>query len=170
MNIATLAPARRPAAQAAAVWALLLAVCLGGWAGAGCTSVGKPAAPLLGTIEIRDAPVERVCDVASQVFHDHGYKVCSNGWTTLIFERDGSLLNDLAWGNWMGARIRVRVKVSVIELSGGGCRLECSASLVRNEGEPVEDEVKVNRLHHRKYQSLLDEVANRLRAPPPKPK
>lgn len=70
----------------------------------------------------------------------------------------------------MGARVVVRVKVLVFELSGGGCRLECSASLVRNEGEPVEDEVKVNQLHHRKYQSLLNEVAKRLRAQPLPPK
>jgi hypothetical protein len=149
--------------------ALLLAVGLGGGLGAGCSSVGKPASPVLGSVEIRGVPIERIRDVTSEVFHDHGYKVAASGWTTLTFEREGSLMNDIAYGNWMGSRIRVRVKATLTELSGGGCKIECSAHLVRNEGEPVEDEVKVNRLHGHKYQKMLHEVAKRLHAPPVKP-
>jgi len=150
--------------------ALLLAVCLGGGLGAGCSTVGKPISPLLGSVEIRGVPIERIRDVTAEVFHDHGYKVAALGWTTLTFEKEGSLMNDLAYGNWMGSRVRVRVKASLLEVPGGRCKIECSASLVRNVGEPVEDEVKVNQLHGHKYQKMLREVAKRLHAPPIKPK
>jgi hypothetical protein len=170
INIETIATARRPTARLAAGLALLLAVCLGGWVGAGCSTVGKPVSPLLGSVEIQGATIEAIRDVTAEVFRDHGYKVVSSGWMKLIFEREGSLMNDLAYGNWMGKRIRVRAKATLIELPGGGFKIECSASLVRNEGEPVEDEVKVSKLHGHKYQKMLHEVAKRLHAPPVKPK
>ena len=169
MNIQRMAAAWRHAEQRAAGLALLLTLGLIGGLGAGCTSVGKPISPVLGRVEIRGAPIERIRDVTTEVFHDHGYRVLASGWTTLTFEREGSLMNDIAYGNWMGSRIRVRVKVTLDELSGGGCKVECSAHLVRNEGEPVEDEVKVSKLHGHKYQKMLHEVAKRLHAPPVKP-
>ena len=108
MNIQRIATAWRHAEQRPACLALWLAVCLGGGLGAGCSTVGKPVSPLLGSVEIRGVPIERIRDVTTEVFHDHGYRVLASGWTTLTFEREGSLMNDIAYGNWMGSRIRVR--------------------------------------------------------------
>jgi hypothetical protein len=170
MNLEQMREASRPGGQLAAGLALVLAVGLGGLAGAGCSSIGKRALPVLGSVEIRGVPIERVSDVTAEVFHDHGYKVADRGYTTLTFVRDGSAMSNVAYGNWMGSRIRERARVSLIELSGGGYKLECSATLVRNEGEPVEDEITISKWHGPKYQKLLREVARRLKAPPVEPK
>jgi hypothetical protein len=168
MDTEQMTRASRPARQLAAGLGLLLG--LGGLAVVGCSTVGKPVLPVLGSIDIPGVPMTRVSDVTAEVFHDHGYKVGTLGWGPLTFERDGSVMNNVAYGNWMGPRIRERVKVTLTELSGGGCRIECSATLVRNEGEPVEDEVTIHKWNGPKYQNLLREVAKRLNAPPVKPK
>jgi hypothetical protein len=167
MEIISKAPRR--GARLAPGLELLLAVALAGLASAGCSSVGKPASPVLGHVEIPEVKIEAVRDTTAQVFHDEGFKVLSNGWTTLTFGTEGSAMDDLTYGNWMGKRIRVRAKVTITELSNGGCRLECSASRIRNEGEPVEDEIKIGKMHGHRYQMMLQEVAKRLQAPPVKP-
>jgi hypothetical protein len=169
MKMKTVSDVRRRGAQPAPGLALLLALSLCALWGAGCSSVGKPASPILGRVEIPDATVEAVRDTTSQVFHDEGFKVLSTGYTTLTFDTEGSAMDDLSYGNWMGKRIRIRAKVTITELSTGGCRLECTASRVRNEGEPVEDEIKIGKMHGHRYQMMLQEVAKRLHAPPVKP-
>jgi len=150
-----------------AVW---LAVCLGASLSAGCRSTGKVHSDEFASVELHGHPIEQVRDVTAQVFHDHGYKVTQKGWTSLVFEKEGSTMNNLAYGNWMGSGIGLRVKATIHDLSPGECRLECEAFLVRNRDEPVEDEIKVSKLHRRPYQKLLDEVARRLSSEAAMPK
>jgi hypothetical protein len=151
-----------------------LAIGLSGFLGAGCSSTGKPDSNPLAYVQIRGQPVERVRDVAATVFHENGYQVTRNSWADLLFEKQGSVMNDLAYGNWVNGRVWVRVKAMVVDISPGNCRLECEAFVLRNRGEPLEEEIRINKLHRHKYQELLDEVAKRLSgktdgSPAPKP-
>ena len=141
---------------------LLAAVCVGVFLGAGCSSTGKSDSAEFAAVEIHGQPPERVCDVAAEVFLEHGYKVKRQGWARLFFEKEGSAMNNLAYGNWMGGRVWVRVKVSVVEASANTCRVKGEAFLLRNRGEPLEEEIRIRKLHSRPYQELLDEVAKRL--------
>jgi hypothetical protein len=142
--------------------AVLLAACLVGFLSPGCSSIEKPASARFASIEIQDQPHERVRDVTAEVFRDHGYLVTRNGWADLIFEREGSTMNNLAYGNWMGGRVWVRVKAAISDLSARNCRLQCEAFILRNRGEALEEEIRITKVHSRPYQDLLDEVAKRL--------
>jgi hypothetical protein len=145
-------------------WSLagLLAACLAGFLTAGCSSTEKPASARFASVEIKGQPHERVRDVTAEVFHDHGYLVTRNGWADLVFEREGSAMNNLAYGNWMGKRVWVRVKAAIFDSSARSCRLQCEAFILRNRGEALEEEIRITKVHSRPYQDLLDEVARRL--------
>jgi hypothetical protein len=148
--------------------AALVATCLVGIVGTGCSSTDKPDTHPLAYVRFHGQPVERVRDVTAEVFRENGYKVTRNGWVKLIFEKEGSSMNDIAYGNWVDGRVWVRVKASIIDEAPGNCRLECEAFVLRSRGEPLEEEIRINKLHRHRYQLLLDEVAKRLSAEPPK--
>jgi len=149
-------------------WTLsvLLAVCFAALATTGCRSAAKQEPARFASVEIVGQTHERVRDVAAEVFHDHGYLVTRNGWGSLVFEREGSAMNNLAYGNWMGGRVWVRVKATIFDVSARQCRLHCEAFILRNRGEALEEEIRIKRIHNRPYQELLDEVARRLGGPP----
>lgn len=152
-------------------WSLpvLLAVCLGALLGAGCSSTGKSEPVHFASVRIQGQAPERVSDVATEVFLEHRYKVTRKGWAHLTFEKEGSTMNNIAYGNWMGGGVWVRVKVSVEEVLAGTCDLKCEAFLVRNRGESLEEEIRIKKLHSGQYQELLDEVAARFKGAMAKP-
>lgn len=157
-------------------WTLsvLLAVCFGALATSGCRSAAKQEPARFASVEIVGQPHERVRDVTAEVFHEHGYLVTRNGWASLVFEREGSSMNNLAYGTWMAGRVWVRVKAAIFDVSARQCRLQCEAFIVQNRGEALEEEIRIKKMHNRPYQELLDEVAKRLggtttKPPPPAP-
>jgi hypothetical protein len=134
--------------------------------GAGCSSTGKPDTQPLAWVQVHGQPPERVRDVTAEVFREHGYQVTRRGYVNLVFERQGSTMNNLSYGNWMGKGVFVRVKATVVDISPGNCRVECEAFVLRNRGEVLEEEIRINKLHRHPYQELLDEVAKRLKVSP----
>jgi len=156
---------------ASATWKLpvLLAVCVSVFLSVGCSTPGEPDSAHFASVEVHDQPVERVSDVTAEVFLKHGYKVRRQAWGRFFFEKQGSAMNNLAYGNWMGGAVWVRVKASVQELSPGHCQVKCEAFLLRNRGEPLEEEIRVRKVHSGHYQELLDEVAKRLTGDVAKP-
>src|SRR2546421_768191 len=52
--------------------------------------------------------------ISLAVFHDHGYKAPVATLAKMVFEKEGTSMDDAAYGNWMGGTpvwIRVKVKV-----------------------------------------------------------
>jgi hypothetical protein len=147
----------------------LLAGLLGVLLCAGCSSAPKPASNPLAYVEIRGQPHEKVADMAARVFYDNGYQVVRNGWAHLVFEKEGSTMNNIAYSNWMDGPVWVRVKASVVDVSPGTCRLECEAFLLRSRNQPAEEEIRIHKLHSHKYQQLMNEVAKRLNSQPAVP-
>jgi hypothetical protein len=142
--------------------AVLVAACLAAVAATGCRSAATQEPLRFASVVIHGQPHERVRDVTAEVFLEHGYRVARNGWADLIFEREGSTMNNLAYGTLMSGRVWVRVKASVVDNSPGTCRLACEAFVLQNRGEALEEEIRITKIHNRPYQELLDEVAKRL--------
>ncbi len=149
--------------------AVLLAACVAGLLAAGCSSTGKTASARFASVEIQGQRHERVRDVTAEVFRDHGYLVTRNGWADMVFEREGSAMNNIAYGNWMGKRVWVRVKAAVTDMSAARCQVKCEAFVVRNRGESLEEEIQLTKVQSGQYKDLLNEVAKRLGAVAPGP-
>jgi len=96
-------------------------------------------------------------------FQKNGYKARQTDPSSLVFEKQGSRMNNFAYGSWMGdTPVWIRVKGNVLPVGQMTYRLECTPYLVRDIGTGAEEELPVNGLHRAPYQKLLDEVALRL--------
>ena len=133
----------------------------------GCGTFDKAPASKFASVRIEGNTPGQIRDAAAAVFRDHGFKV-TLGKTNLVCEKEGSGMDNFAYGNWMGGEpVWLRVKVTIVPLSEGTFRLQCLAYKVRDKGSfAFEEEVQVSRMSSRPYRKMLEEVAARLRGPP----
>ena len=149
-------------------WPIML-IAMGGLAVwmAGCGTFDQGSAESFASVKIQGNTPRQIRDAAADVFAGHGYKVIMTK-TNLICEKQGSSMDNVAYGNWTGGEpVYVRVKVEAVLLSQGTCRLQCLAYKVRDKGSfAFEEEVKVAGMGSHAYQKMLNEVAAKLKAPP----
>ena len=130
--------------------------------GAGCSSTDKPESARFASVEVHGSTLAQLSSVTAAVFHEHGYRADTGGKRGLVFEKQGTTMNNLAYGNWMGTGILARVKVIFVPITDDEFRIECHAFLVRSKGEALEEEIPVSSMHSGQYQKMLNEVAKRL--------
>lgn len=132
--------------------------------GAGCSTTGRSAEGYTAAVVIPQQTAQAIEDETAFVFAEAGYEVVRLG-RTLLFEKRGSLGSRLAYGGLLDEQgVRVRVRVSIMELPTSAHRLQCRAAVVRYPGEAAfEEELKVGRWRGGPYRRLLDRVARNLR-------
>jgi hypothetical protein len=130
----------------------------------GCRSIGKPNSASFASVEIKGRTPTEIRDATVSVFRDDGYSTVFAGTTDLVFEQEGSRMNKVAYGDWVGgSSVYVRVKASIVPLSESDYRLQCTAYMVRNKGTGIEDEVRLANVRSGPYQRLLKKVAGQLK-------
>ena len=147
----------------------LSAVALGGClclalAAAGC-SLFKPGSASFASVKIAHHSPEEIVKATSQVFVADGYRVTGIRGSQMIFDKEGSRMNNIAYGGVVdthyGAQTIVRVRAEVVALGTDSYRLQCQAYMVRDAGQGFyEDEVRLVNARSRPYQSLLNQVAD----------
>ena len=130
--------------------------------GTGCQTAEKPAGAAFASVLIDDHTANEIRDVAVEVFHDDGYKAPKATISNMLFEKEGSQVNNMTYGNWMGENVWIRVRAAVVPISEKTCRLQCQAYMVRDKGGASEEEVKLGHFHRKAFQKLLDEAGARL--------
>jgi len=100
-----------------------------------------------------------------KVFAEHGYQEARSKGSQLVFEKEGTGMNTLVYGDWSPKTVWVRVKVYVQDLSSvQQVLLECDAYMVAEHGDThFEEEHKLTAVHRGRFQDLLDEVSHRLK-------
>lgn len=127
----------------------------------GCRST--PGSSNFASVEIRGHGVEEIRHTAAAVFRADGYALRSAEGGQLIFERGGSTLNSLAYGNW-GDDVVLRVRAQTIYLTTNTYRLQCQAAMVRYAGDRImEDEQGLANFRRGPFQKLLDDTAAQLK-------
>src|SRR6266481_4345277 len=127
---------------------------------AGCQSTDKPASASFASVVISGNTPGQIRDAAIEIFEDHAYKATQIDPERLVFEKEGSGMNNFAYGSWLaGDRVWVRVKADIVPVGEMAFRLQCHAYMVRDRGGATEEEVALSRLRSGPYQKLLEEVA-----------
>lgn len=145
--------------------AVLVIGCLLGLTGAGCKSTDKPETAQFASVEIRGRTPQQIRAATADVMREHGYKAATGNVSTIVFEKEGSTMNNIAYGNWMGGGIATRAKISLVPVTDDMFRLECHAFLVRSKGEAVEEEITIKGIHRGQYQKMMNEIGKRLGQP-----
>jgi len=131
----------------------------------GCQSTGKPASAHFASVEIQGNTPGQIRDVAVEVFKQHEYLVTRSTPSNMVFEKEGTEWDKVAYGNWLGGAVWIRVKASIVPVSEVIFRLHCNAFMVRDRGTASEEEVKLTSLQSHSYQKLMDEIAQRFHSP-----
>jgi len=128
---------------------------------AGCKSAEGSGAFAAVTVSSPSAEVVR--QVVLSVFEAGGYYDASRGrqW---FMDRPPSRMGQWMHGGWFGSDdVRERAKLRLIPLSDGKYRLECTAVMVRDAGDPFfEEETRMTGLKSNPYRKMLGEVERRL--------
>jgi hypothetical protein len=128
-----------------------------------CRSAKQPASARFAHVVIAGNTPGQIRNATVGVFLDNGYKARQTDPGNMVFEKEGSRMNNFAYGNWMGdTPVWIRVKASIVALGEMSCRVQCAAYLVRDIGSAAEEELPVSSLHRGLYQKMLEDVANRL--------
>ena len=144
-----------------------------GWAGfvmvicwmaaAGCHSTKQEDSSILSSVVLTGNTPGQIGQVMADVFQKHNYRVMESGLSRMVFEKEGSGMDNFAYGSWLkDDPIWVRVRVSIVPAGEATFRLQCRAWLVRDKDSPIEEEIKISHIHHKPYDELLGEVATRL--------
>lgn len=141
--------------RAAVLWLLCLLV-------TGCHSTNQSASSFASTTITGNTPGQ-IRDAAVRVFQEDGYQAKRVDPDALLFEKEGSRMDEIAYGNWLGdIPVWVRVKASIVSAGEMTHRLQCQAFMVRDRGTGAEEEVALRTMHRGSYQKLMDKVAQRL--------
>jgi len=133
----------------------------------GCHST-KPGSASFASVVIHNHSLPEVQQATLQVFREDGYAGAPAGADSMVFQKEGSRLNDIAYngvvGTHYGQRSAIRVKSQIVDLGGNSWRLQCQAFTVRDAGDPFfAEEIPMTNLRGAPYQVLLNKVAERLK-------
>jgi hypothetical protein len=119
-------------------------------------------------VEIKGKTPQEICQTTGAVFQDDGYMVGSLNPSAMVFQKEASRAQSLAYGGVVdthyGSLTLVRVRASLVDLGMGKYRLQCKAYMVRSAQDSFfEDESALLNIRARPYQNLLDKVADQLK-------
>jgi hypothetical protein len=132
----------------------------------GCR-VGKPEGSSFASVEIAGKTPDDICKTTAAVFQEDGYQVSALTPANMVFQKQGTHGQSLAYGGvvdtYYGGSTVVRVRAQLVDLGAKGYRLQCQAFMVRNANDSFfEDESRLTNVRRMPYQNLLDKVAKRL--------
>jgi hypothetical protein len=132
---------------------------------AGCHTHPPTPSSRLASVIITNHPLEQVEVVTATVFKEHGYQTVPSKGQQLLFEKEGTGMDTLVYGDWSPKKVWVRVKVDAhMLISVEQVLLECDAFMVGEHGDlHFEEEHKLTSVHRGRFQELLDEVSKRLK-------
>ena len=79
----------------------LTVACLAGFLASGCQSTAKKDPLSFASVEIHDRSLKEIMEITRAVFVENGYHSVAPS-EDLVFEKQGSRMNQLAWGGWLG--------------------------------------------------------------------
>ena len=130
----------------------------------GCKSPGKPDPGNFAWVQVQGHTAEQIRAATVVVFQQGGYTPVNVERPEMVFEKQGSKWDRIAYGSWIDdSSVWIRVRVSIVPLSDGIFRLQCQAFKVRDKGDAAfEEQVQLKNNRSKPYQALLDEVLGRL--------
>ena len=106
---------------------------------------------------------EKIIDATTQVFSSKGFNKTSSSDTEVVFERKGTLMQNMAYGSWMEGSIWEKATLIVEPYGKGASLLEAKVDRVSNKNDEFFAETKsLSKRARKPYQEILDQIANML--------
>ena len=139
----------------------LVAMSVAGLLG-GCATI-EPGAPVA-AVNVRARSSFEVKDVVERVFNADGYRTSGRAYDSVTFDKEGTNIDRITYGNWIGGEVSKRARVTVVEKGEGVFRVRCTPLIVRDPNDVAfEDEHRRMQLFSPHYSRLLREVKREFR-------
>jgi hypothetical protein len=148
---------------------LLVLACLSlALASAGCRSLTGPGSASFASVTIKGHSEADIAVATAHVFRADGYRTAKAAPGQIVFEKEASRATSIAregfMANYTGDQTIDRVRVQIVPLSDGTCRLQCQAFMVTGGSDPFfQQEERLANLRAAPYQSLLNNVKQQLK-------
>lgn len=133
----------------------------------GC-HLGQPGSASFASVTIPGKTPDEICKTTAAVFQADGYRVRALTPGQMVFDKEATRGQALAYGGvvdtYYGSTTVVRVKAELVDLGLGKFRLQCQAFMVRDANDSFfQDESRLINARSGPYQRLLDKVAKQLK-------
>ena len=129
----------------------------------GCRSPRASVSDRMASIIVTNQSPEHIDAAIRVVFKDHGYEEGKGEEDELVFQKPGSVMSGVVYGDWYSGGVWERVKTYLRELDSTRTVVECDGYMVQEHEDPLfQKEKKEFRTKKGHLQKLLDEVANEL--------
>jgi hypothetical protein len=129
----------------------------------GCQSSHGWSSDRKASVMIANRSREEIMTATRDIFREHSYQILRNGPDEYVFEKRGSSMDTVVYGDLSGEPVWVRVKLVLHEHSPSETLVECDAYIIRGHGNSFfEEEQKLPKYKHGPYQELLDQIKTRL--------
>jgi hypothetical protein len=131
---------------------------------AGCKSTPKTPSNRLASVIITNRAPDEIEAATRTVFEKHDYELSARrDGGAMVFEKQGTWMNGMVYGDWYSGGVWERIKVYHIEMEPGSTLLDCNAYMVQDHDDPFfQSERKPYTSRRHVYQKLLEEIAKEL--------
>lgn len=131
----------------------------------GCKSTPATPSNRLASVIIKDRTPSEIESAIRAVFEKHDFDpVPRKTGGVMVFEKKGTFMNGLVYGDWYSGGVWDRVNVYLGEIGPGSFLVDCDAFMVQEHDDPFfQSERKPYKTRRHLYQKLLDEVAGQLK-------
>jgi hypothetical protein len=141
---------------------------------AGCRSPKASFSNRMASIIVTNQSSEQIEAVIGVVFKRHAYEEGKGEEDALVFQKPGSVMSGVVYGDWYSGGVWERIKIYQRELDSAQTVIECDGYMVQEHEDPLfQKEKRQYKTKKGHLQKLLDEVATELKtgvstnAPPP---
>lgn len=136
----------------------------------GCRSVQDLGSNRNAAVIITNCTSEAIGEATRKVFDSHAFESAKAEGDELVFQRPGTLMKSLWYGDLYSGGVWVRVRIYQKELDPDRTLLDADVYMVQEHEDPFFQKSRRVNGHSGECQKLLDEVAVLLRSEGPKPK
>ena len=125
----------------------------------------------MASVVVTNASSEQIEAAVNTVFKKHKFEEGRSEDDELVFQRPGSLMSGVVYGDWYSGGVWERVKIYTRSLDPARTVVECDGYMVQEHDDPLfqhEKKEYSTKKHH--LQDLMNEVAAEIKhpsSPPP---
>ena len=137
---------------------------------AGCRSSKTSVSKRMASIVVTNQPSEKIEAAIQVVFQNHAYEDTKGEVDELVFQKPGSFMNSMIYGDWYSGGVWERIKIYQRELDPARTVVECDGYMVQQHEDPMfQKEKRQYKTKKGHLQKLLEEVAGELKSAAAKP-
>jgi hypothetical protein len=109
-------------------------------------------------VVVTNASPKEIQEATEKVFKTNGFDPAPEDNNDLVFQRKGSFMNGLFYGDWYQGGVWVRIKVFLSELDPTRTMVDCDVYMVQDPDDPLFQEERKVKADKNECQRLLDQI------------